>query len=114
MRKIRMRPRTGSRMVPRSRIRKCKPRRTTRRSTRRRKRRKYKPKADDGNEDSDSDDDFVQTTPKKIAKAASKLKARTKCGKGVQWVTRFQFDDDDLPFVGSDIDITLKNRVSQA
>ena len=25
-------------------------------------------------------------------------------------MTRFQFDDDDLPFVGSDIDITLKTE----
>ena len=32
-------------------------------------------------------DDFVQTTPKKNAKAASKLIARKKRDKGVQWVT---------------------------
>ena len=73
-----------------------------------RKRRKYKPKADVGNEDSDSGDDFVQTTPKKIAKAASNLRGRKKRGKGVIWVTKFQFDDDGCPLLGSDIEISLQ------
>ena len=68
------------------------------------------PQANVGNEDSDSADDFVQTTPKKNAKAASKLRARKKRGKGVQWVKRLEFDDDNYPFVGSDIDILLKTE----
>ena len=75
-----------------------------------RKRQKYMPQANVGNEDSDSADDFVQTTPKKNAKAASNLKARKKRGKGVQWVKRLEFDDDNYPFVGSDIDILLKTE----
>ena len=66
------------------------------------------PQANGGNEDSDSADDLVQTKPKKNAKAASKLRARKKRGKGVQWVKRLEFDDDKFPFPGSDIDILLK------
>ena len=74
----------------------------------RRKRKKYN--ANVGNEDSDSADDFVQTKAKKIAKAASKLKTPKKRGKGIQWETRFTYDNEDYPFFGSDIDIKLKTE----
>ena len=39
------------------------------------------------------------------------MKALKKRGKGVHWVTRFQFNDDDLPFIGSDVDIKLKTVI---
>ena len=38
------------------------------------------------------------------------MKARKKRGKGVDWVKKLEFDDDNYPFVGSDIDITLKTE----